>query len=104
MNKNLYICAKFGTHLKIYDMAILEVTSRQFRAKQKDIFDLADKGEKVIIKRGRKQAYTLTPIDDDDLYFTPEMLEKIDRSIQQAKEGKVTRISSIEELDRFLGL
>jgi hypothetical protein len=32
------------------------------------------------------------------------MLEKIDRSIQQAKEGKVTRISSIEELDKFLGV
>jgi hypothetical protein len=60
-------------------MAILEVTSRQFRAKQKDI-------------------------DNDDLYFTPEMLEKIDRSIQQAKEGKVTRISNIEELNKFLGL
>jgi hypothetical protein len=85
-------------------MAILEVTSRQFRDKQKDIFDLADKGEKVVIKRGKKQAYTLTPIDDDDLYFTSEMLEKIDRSIQQAKEGKVTRISSIEELDKFLGI
>lgn len=85
-------------------MAILEITSRQFRDKQKDIFDLADKGEKVIIKRGKKQAYVLTPIDDDDLYFTPEMIEKIDRSIQQAKEGKVKRIKNIQELDKFLGL
>jgi hypothetical protein len=85
-------------------MTILEVTSRQFRDRQKDIFDLADKGDKVVIKRGKKQAYTLTPIDEDDLYFTPEMLEKIDRSIQQAKEGKVTRISNIEELDKFLGI
>lgn len=85
-------------------MAILEITSRQFRDKQKDIFDLADKGEKVIIKRGKKQAYVLTPIDDDDLYFTPEMIEKIDRSIQQAKEGKVKRIKNSQELDKFLGL
>jgi hypothetical protein len=85
-------------------MAILEITSRQFRDKQKDIFELADKGEKVIIKRGRKQAYTLTPVDEHDLYFTPKMLEKIDRSLQQAKEGKVTRIKNIEELDKFLGL
>ncbi|MDR0749609.1 MAG: prevent-host-death protein [Tannerellaceae bacterium] len=85
-------------------MGVLEITSRQFRDKQKDVFELADKGERVAIKRGRKQAYVLIPVDDDDLYFTPEMLEKIDRSIQQAKEGKVTKIRSIEELDKFLGV
>ncbi len=85
-------------------MAIYEVTSRQFRDKQKDIFDLADKGEKIIIRRGKKQAYTLIPIDEDDLYFTPKMLEKIDRAMTQVKEGKVKKISSLEELDKFLGL
>jgi len=83
-------------------MAILQVTSRQFREKQKAIFDLADKGEKVVIKREKKQAYVLTPIDDDDWYFTPEMLEKIDRSIQQAKEGKVTTIETEEGLTQFM--
>lgn len=74
-------------------MAVLEITSRQFREKQKDIFELADRGEKVIIKRGRKQAYALIPVDDDDLYFTPEMLKKIDRSIKQAKEGKTVKLT-----------
>ncbi len=84
-------------------MAILEVTSRQFRDKQKDFFELADKGEKIIIKRGRKKAYVLTPVDNEDyLYFTPEMLTKIDRSIQQIKEGKYTSIKTKEELDKFL--
>jgi PHD/YefM family antitoxin component YafN of YafNO toxin-antitoxin module len=85
-------------------MAILQVTSRQFREKQKAFFELADKGEQIVIKRGAKQAYVLIPIDDDDLYFTPEMLAKIDRSIQQAKEGKVKYLTSIEDIDRFLGL
>jgi hypothetical protein len=74
-------------------MAILEITSREFREKQKNIFDLADKGEKIIIKRGRKQSYVLTPVDDDDLYFTPEMLDKIDRAVQQAKEGKTVKLT-----------
>jgi PHD/YefM family antitoxin component YafN of YafNO toxin-antitoxin module len=99
-----YFCTKKGTYLTIKIMGVLEITSRQFRDKQKDVFELADKGERVAIKRGRKQAYVLIPVDDDDLYFTPEMLEKIDRSIQQAKEGKVTKIRSIEELDKFLGV
>jgi hypothetical protein len=74
-------------------MAVLEVTSRQFREKQKSFFDMADSGAQVVIRRGRKQAYTLTPVDEDDLYFTPEMLAKIDRAIQQAKEGKVVRLT-----------
>ena len=83
-------------------MAIIQTTSRQFRDKQKDYFDLADKGEKVIIRRGKKQAYLLTPIDDDDIYFTPAMLEKINKSIKQVKEGKVTKIETEEELTQFL--
>jgi hypothetical protein len=41
-------------------MAIVEITSREFREKQRTYFELADKGEKVIIKRGRKQSYILT--------------------------------------------
>lgn len=80
----------------------MEVTSRELREKQKSIFDMADTGAQIVIRRGRKQAYKLTPVDDDDLYFTPEMLEKIDRSIRQAKEGKVTRVNSIEELHELL--
>lgn len=83
-------------------MAIIQTTSRQFRDKQKDYFDLADKGEKVIIRRGKKQAYLLTPINDDDIYFTPAMLEKINKSIKQVKEGKVTKIETEEELTQFL--
>jgi len=83
-------------------MAIIQTTSRQFRDKQKDYFELADKGEKVIIRRGKKQAYLLTPIDDDDIYFTPAMLEKINKSIKQVKEGKVTKIETEEELTQFL--
>jgi len=84
-------------------MAVLEVTSRQFREKQKNFFDLADKGEKVIIKRGKKQAYVLTPVNDDDLYFTPEMLAKIDHTILQAKEGKVRKLTP-ELQKELLGL
>jgi hypothetical protein len=83
-------------------MAIIQTTSRQFRDKQKDFFELADKGERVIIRRGKKQAYLLTPFDDEDIYFTPAMLDKINKSIEQVKEGKVTKIETEEKLDQFL--
>jgi len=83
-------------------MAIIQTTSRQFRDKQKDFFDLVDKGEKVLIRRGKKQAYLLTPVDDEDIYFTPAMLDKIDESIKQVQEGKVTKVATEEELNQFL--
>lgn len=83
-------------------MAVLQVTSRQFREKQKNYFELADKGEKIIIKRREKQAYLLTPINDEDLYFTPEMKQKIELSLQQVKEGKVITTNTKEELQDFL--
>ena len=83
---------------------MIEVTPKEFRDKQAGILELADRGERVIIKRRKKPAYTLVPVDDDAAYFTPEMLEKIDRSMKQAEAGDVKRISSIEEIDRFLGL
>jgi hypothetical protein len=83
-------------------MRIIQTTSRHFRDKQKDFFDLADRGEKVIIRRGKKQAYLLTPVDDEDIYFSPEMLDKINRSIKQVQEGMMTKIETEEELNQFL--
>lgn len=82
-------------------MAIVETTSRQFRERQKDFFELADKGEKVVIRRGRKQTYVLTPVTEDDLYFTPEMIQRIKESQQEIKEGKLTVLKNKEELDAF---
>ena len=83
-------------------MSVIQVTSREFREKQASLFELADKGENIVIRRGKKQAYVLTPLDDNDLYFTPEMLAKIDASIEQAKAGEVYRMQGDESLDDFL--
>jgi antitoxin (DNA-binding transcriptional repressor) of toxin-antitoxin stability system len=87
-------------------MAVRHVTSSEFRNKQRSLFELADKGDEIIIsRRGKKFSYKLTPLpkDDDDAYFTPRMLEKIDRSLQQAKEGKTIRVGNTkEELKAFL--
>jgi hypothetical protein len=85
----------------MYAMAIIETTSRQFRERQKDFFELADKGEKVIIRRGRKQTYVLTPISEDDLYFTPEMIQRIKDAQQEIKEGKSISFDSVDEMDKY---
>ena len=53
------------------------------------MFDLADKGEKVIIRRSRKQAYTLVPVEDDDLTITPELQARIDKQGWKPRLGIV---------------
>ncbi|TLU96901.1 hypothetical protein FEM55_01315 [Dyadobacter sediminis] len=62
---------------------------------------MADKGEKVVIRRGRKQSYVLTPVSEEDLYFTPEMIQRIQDAQQEIKEGKSTVIKSKDDLDAF---
>jgi len=84
-----------------YTMEIIETTSRQFREHQKDFFDMVDKGKKVVIRRGSKQAYVLTPISQDDLYFTDEMVQRIKDSEKEIKEGKGIKIKSKDELQQF---
>ncbi len=53
-------------------MSIIEVTSREFRQNQKSLFEKADKGERIIIKRGTKQSYVLVPITSVDLIFSQQ--------------------------------
>ncbi len=85
----------------MYAMAIIETTSRQFRERQKDFFELADEGEKVVIRRGRKQTYVLTPISEDDLYFTPKVIQRIKEAQQEIKEGKSISFDSVDEMDKY---
>ncbi|MDR2125302.1 MAG: prevent-host-death protein [Prevotellaceae bacterium] len=84
---------------------IIEITGREFRANQKTYLDLSDKGARIVIRRGQNKSYVITPvINDDDYqrYFTPELLARIDKSLQQAKEGKIIKTKSKDELIYFL--
>ena len=84
-----------------YTMAIVETTSRQFRERQKDFFDMVDKGKKVVIRRGSKKAYVLTPISINDLYFSEEMIQRIKDAEQEIKQGKGIIIKSKQDLDAY---
>jgi hypothetical protein len=83
-------------------MVALEVSARQFREKQKSFFEIADSGRQIIIKRGKKQAYFLTPVEESDLIVTPELLAKLEDIRQTVKNGKYTECKTIEELNNFL--
>jgi len=81
---------------------MLVISSREFREKQAEYMDKADNGEQIIVQRGKNKAYALTPISEDDLYFTPEMLARIKESIQQIREGKGISINTKDELKSLL--
>ena len=67
-------------------------------------FEKADKGEQIIVQRGKDKSYILTPVSEDDVYFNAEMLERIKQSIKQVQEGKVKQVSTSEEISDLLGL
>lgn len=63
------------------------VSSRDFRANQSRYFDLA-KEQDVIITSRNKGSYRLVPITEDDLLMSrKELIAKIDKGIQEYKEG-----------------
>lgn len=83
------------------DEDMITVSAREFRGNQASIFDKADSGERIIIRRGKKQAYTLVPVYEDDMDITPQLQAKIDKARQEYREGKTTTIRTHEELDAF---
>ena len=83
-------------------MAVLNFTSREFRSQQAHVFDLADQGEKIVIRRNKKQAYTLVPIDDDETTITSELQAKIDKARAEIKAGNCITVRGKEELETYL--
>ncbi len=83
---------------------MLVISSREFRQNQKMYFERADKGEQIIVQRGKDKAYALTPVSEDDLYFNGDMVERIKQSIKQVAEGKAKKVTTAEEINELLGL
>ena len=83
-------------------MAVLQVTSREFRDNQKTWFDRADRGANIVILRGKKPSYMLTQVDDDSFELSAAMIEKIEKGRQSIREGKGIEMFANETLDEFL--
>ena len=82
---------------------MLVVSSREFRDRQKSYLDKVDSGMEILIQRGGTKSYKITAVSDDDTFMSKkEFFAKIDRSLQEIEEGKFTRITGKEELQRFL--
>lgn len=83
-------------------MAVIQITSREFRNSQASIFELADNGMQVIIRRGKKRAYMLAPVYDDDLCLSQKAEERINKSREEYARGEVVTCSTIDELHSYL--
>lgn len=86
----------------IYIMATDYFTSTTFRRRLAHVFDLVDQGEKVIIRRGNKQAYTITPIQEEKMEITPELQAEIEQAEADYRAGKCIVLETREELNRYL--
>lgn len=83
-------------------MAVVQVSSREFRDKQASLLDLADMGEQIIIRRRGKASYMLTPISDNDFIVTPELEERLEEGRREYREGKTISFKSAKEVAKFL--
>lgn len=83
---------------------MLVISSREFRQNQKMYFEKADKGEQIIVQRGKDKSYALTPVSEDDLYFNAEMVERIKQSMKQVELGRTKKVTTPEEINELLGL
>jgi hypothetical protein len=88
-------------------MATVEISSSDFRGKMGAMFDRADRGEQIIIRRKSKQSYTLTPMhdDDEDEELTPAQIAFIDRELEAIHRGELGHVyTTMEDLEKRLGL
>jgi len=83
---------------------MLVISSREFRQNQRMYFDKVDKGEQIIVQRGKDKSYVLTPVIENDIYFNEKMIKRIKESAKQAKNGEYTELSSAKEIKDLLGL
>ena len=85
-------------------MAVIQITSREFREKQASMFALADNGEQVVIRRRGKVSHMLTPpcLRRGILSFPRSLKRGSKRGRRQYREGNVTTCTTKEELNKFL--
>lgn len=99
MIENHYICTNYVPNFKI----MLVISTREFRDKQKSYLERIDKGEEILIRRGKDKTYKILPVTEDDMLMSKEeYFAKLDKSIEQAKEGKVKEFETHDKLKEYL--
>lgn len=77
------------------------ISSREFRQNQADYFDRIDKGEQIIVQRGKDKSYKLMPIGDSDVLLTEQSLKKLFTSLEEIKNGNSVVLNSENDIDQL---
>jgi hypothetical protein len=73
---------------------MLVISTREFRANQKDYLEKVDKGLELLIRRGKNKSYKIVPVkEDDSLMSKEEFYAKLDRSLEQYKNGEYEELT-----------
>ena len=79
------------------------ISSRDFRSDQSKYLGMAAEGQEVVLTTRNLGSFKIVPFTEDDVLMTKEELnEKIDKGIQDIKNGKGYRLSTKEDFERFL--
>lgn len=97
----MYIYVPIWLSLKFKMMLV--ISTREFREHQGKYLKKVKEGEDVVLKSRENGSFKLVPLTEDDtLMSKEEFFNKLDLSLQQAKEGKTIRVSSAEEIKTLL--
>ena len=81
---------------------MLVISSREFREKQKSYLDKVDEGQEILIRRGKDRTYKVVPVTEDDtLMSKEEFFARVDRSLQDAREGKGIVLNGLEDIQAY---
>lgn len=98
IDEYVYLCKHFKA---ISDM--ITVSSREFRSNQKSYLDKAANGAEVLITRGKREAFKLVKVTEDDTLMSKEaFFARIERAIADIKDGRTYQMLPEENLDDFL--
>lgn len=82
---------------------MLVVSAREFRENQKSYLDQVINGVELLITRGKKQAFKILPVTNDDtLMSKEEFFAKLDKAKEEIKEGKTIAMEPDEKLEDLL--
>jgi hypothetical protein len=83
-------------------METIVITRKKFVENLETYFKLIENGKQVVLKWGKNKAF-VTPAVDEDAFFTPQMIEEIKESLDQADKGNVIKPTD-KEWKEWLGL
>jgi antitoxin (DNA-binding transcriptional repressor) of toxin-antitoxin stability system len=83
---------------------MLVVSTREFRERQGKYLGMVANGEDVVLKSRKEGSFKIVPLQRDDaLMSKEEFYAKLDRAIQQIKDGQLHTLD-MNSIDEFLGL